>query len=222
MLNAGPNTFFKHKPATAADNDRLYPKVVKGDKAAIEEMILGNMALVTNKVTSYLEQFPQCNHFKDDLISAGHLGLTEAVNKMVASDVTEPNPTGFISVYIQSAIGELMDREAGLRVPGRTYRRKKKKGTAMEVPVKEASIDADHVFQQEALQDPRAVVDLLDEIMGCCETPQEREIVRLRIEGRKDDEVADILGLPKTTAYMLRRGIFARFLERNPEMSGEV
>jgi hypothetical protein len=224
--NNGPGVKFKHAPATRESNDALLPRVVAGDAAAIEEMILANMAMVTKKVTTYLEQFPQCNHLKDDLLSQGYLGLVAGVKSMVGQKITDPNkevnPTGKMSQYIHYYLGEVLDVESAVRVPMRTWQRKRDNGHTIDVPTKESSITVEHVFQKEAAQDPRAVVDLLDEIYGCCENDTEKEIVRLRTEGRKDDEIATILELPKTTTYMMRRGIYQRFLERNPEIRGEV
>lgn len=213
---------FKHKPATRESNDALYTQVVAGDEAAIEEMVLANMAMVTKKVTAYLESFPQCNHLREDLLSQGYVGLVTGVRKMVGQSVPEPNPTGFISLYIHHALGEVFDLEATIRVPQRTWLRKRQEGATITVPTKEYSITSFNTFNRDGERDPRAIVDLTDEVYGCCENSIEKEIVRLRIEGHKDDEIATILGLPKTTTYMMRRGIYARFLERNPEIRGEV
>lgn len=206
-------------PADREMNDRLYPLVVAGNKAAREEMITANMALVTNKVQAYLVRFPQNSHLRDDLISQGFAGLTEAVNNMVGREVQDPNPTGFISQHIQHALGELMDTEATIRIPIRTYIRHK---DTMEPAAKEHSLTVQDVLDREGQQDPRAIVDLRDELEGCCECDLDRDIIRLREEGRSDETIATMLGIPKTTAYMMRRSLYARFLERNPEYQGEV
>lgn len=211
-------------------NDALYPKVVAGDASARNQMIEANMSLVTNKVQAYLSQHPEWNHLRDDLISQGFVGLTQAVNKMAGivseDDIDIPvdvnNPTGLISTYIYHRLGDLIDKELGIRVPGRTFRRKRKAGQMVGVPVKESSLTVEDTFQKDAMADPRAMVDLKDELLGCCESPTERLIVDHRQDGRSDSEIAEILGIPKTTAYMMRRGIYARFLQRNPEYTGEV
>lgn len=215
--------YFDTPPATRESNNRLYPLVVAGDKSAREEMILSNMPMVTVKVRAYLSQFPHCAHLLEDLLSQGYVGLIEAVNSMVGKTAEDPNPTGFMSVYIHHAIGELMDYESAVRVPQRTFLRKKSNGQEIRVPTKEASIGAEHVFEREAQRDPRSLTDLTDEILdGCCENEVEKQIVALRADGRSDADIAAILGIPKTTTYMMRRGIYARFLERNPETKGEV
>ncbi len=215
-------TLYTTTPATRERNCELYPLVVAGDEKAREEMILANMALVTRKVMAYLHHFPHCTSLKDDLLSQGYVGLTEAVNAMVGREVPEPNPTGFMASYIYHAIGEIVDYESGIRVPQRTLLRKKKQGRPVSVPSKEASICSEYVFERDAQRDPRSLTDLKDEILGCCENDIEKKIVGLRADGRSDADIAAILGIPKTTTYMMRRGIYARFLERNPEIKGEV
>ena len=215
---------------TRALNEALYPRVVAGDALARTQMIEANMSLVTNKVQAYLSQHPEWNHLRDDLISEGFVGLTQGVNKMAGiageDDLNIPvdvnNPTGLISTYIYHRLGDLIDKELGIRVPGRTFRRKRKAGEMVGVPVKESSLTVEDTLQEDALVDPRSMVDLQDELIGCCESPTEREIVRHRSEGRSDSDISDILGISKTTTYMMRRGIYARFLQRNPEYDGEV
>lgn len=213
---------FSHAPASRETNDTLYPLVVAGNEKAIEEMILGNMALVTFKVAAYLQQFYQFSYLKDDMLSQGYLGLCMAVRSMVNNPVENPNPTGLISINIHYQIGELLDIEAAIRVPKRTWHRKNTNGQPLAVPKKEGSLTVEDTLQMAATEDPRAMTILMDELMGCCENDTEKELVKLRTEGRKDDEIAGLLGLPKTTTYMMRRGIYARFLERNPEVTGEV
>ena len=60
-----------------------------------------------------------------------------------------------------------------------------------------------------------AVFELRDLIEACCETEEERTIVRMREQGYVDREIAETLDMPLSTTYMLRRGIQERFLERS-------
>lgn len=206
-------------------NDRLYPLVVAGDAAAREEMIQSNMPLVLVKVQSWLGSNPEWSHLRDDLLSQGFVGVTQAVNKMAnpdtEDDVAEPvencNPTGYISLYIYHRLGELIDIEQGIRVPGRSLRRKLGDGSMTAAPVKESSLTVEDLLDAQGQQDPRSMIDLEDEINGCCETATERSIVEHRANGSSDEEIAAILGVSKTTVYMMRREIYARFLSRNQE-----
>ena len=67
-------------------NERLYVRVMAGDEEARQEMIEGNMPLVIAKANSYIRRFPQLAYLRDDLHSAGFLGLVKAVNKMAEHD----------------------------------------------------------------------------------------------------------------------------------------
>ena len=69
-------------PSCTEDNDRLYPFVAAGDAAARTKMIESNMPLVVAKVNAYLVEFPDLAYLRDDLTSAGFVGLTKAVNRM--------------------------------------------------------------------------------------------------------------------------------------------
>jgi hypothetical protein len=55
--------------------------------------------------------------------------------------------------------------------------------------------------------------DLRETLEACCENETELEILRLREEGYVDREIAERLGLPLTTTYVLRRTMYARFLD---------
>ena len=207
-------------------NEELYPLVAAGDRKAMDEMIMLNMALVKHKVDLLLNQYPQYGFLVADLISQGTIGLVQAVNLMAGirkgiegpvPEISEDkfNPTGFIATTIFYRLGELLDAENGIRVPGRSRRRKIKSGFA--VPVKENSIESEYTLDMAGAVDPRATVDLLDEIYGCCDTDQEREIVRHRIEGRSDQEIADIIEISRWSVYMIRQEIEKRFKGRNDE-----
>lgn len=213
---------FNADAATRDENDHLYPRVFAGDEPAIERMIMGNTALVIAKVDDYLREFPAFEHFRDDLKSAGYVAVVEAVRSMVGAYVENPNATGFISQKIYFALGQLIDSEQGIRVPGQTYRKKKAAGKEIRVPLRDGTLEVEHTLQKEGTADPRSMVDLRDELDGCCESDVDRDIIRLREEGLSDADIAERLGIPKTTTYMLRRAIYARFLERNPELRGEA
>lgn len=202
-------------------NDELYPLVVAGDEAARERMIEVNMPLVTNKVDTFLAVFPHLEYLRDDLMSEGFIGLCIAVNKMAEGGPRQnANPTGFMSYKIHYQLGDLADKEAGTGAHPNTLRALRKAGKAAAQQV-EADPDILPPATGDETIDPMAMTDLIDEIESCCEDENELEIVRLRAKGYVDQEIADQLHIPLTTTYMLRRGIYARFLEKSG-MKGEV
>ena len=68
-------------------NNELYPAVVAGDAAAREAMILNNLGLVVTKANALICQVPGVAYLRDDLVSAGNIGLVTAVNQIAAGRV---------------------------------------------------------------------------------------------------------------------------------------
>jgi hypothetical protein len=209
---------------TRARNNELYPLVALADRAAMDEMILLNMAMVKHTVKSFLGRNPSFGYLQQDLVSQATIGLVQAVNKMAGLEDEDqsspkfnkekPNPSSLIGTFIFYRLGELIDSENGLRVPGRTLRRKSK--TGFVVPVKEGTVEASYTLEKEGQTDPRTSVDLIDELEGCCETDQELQIMRQRIRGSDDPEIAEMFSIPRSTVNLIRRQIEQRFRERNP------
>jgi len=194
----------------------------------MDEMILLNSAMVKHTVRKFLEKNPNFAYLQEDLVSHATVGLVKAVNQMAGIpdkdreaippvEMTTPNPTAFLGSYIFFYLGRLIEQESTIRIPNRTRQDRKKRGKDLFIPTKEESIDDNYVFQQEGLIDPRTLVDLVDELMGCCETQTERSMIQHRIEGRSDQDIADILGVPRATVNLMRRQIYERFKGRNDE-----
>jgi len=213
--------------ASAASNDKLWPRVAAGDKAAIKEMIESNMSLAVNKVDSYIGIFPHVEHLRDDLISEGFLGVVEAVNRMAKKGpaVENPNPTGYMSWWVMKSIGIVVDREYANAASTGTVWNHKQSGESIPHQV---TAPAD---LPERSIDPTALTELRDQIDSCCLTDVDRQIIRMRggdpalppseHPNMVDREISAALGVPFTTIYMLRRAIYARFLEKSG-MVGEV
>ena len=70
----------RNEPFTTEQNDEVYRRLVSGDKKARDEMIEGNMALVVHRADEYLRKAPQMAYYRDDMMSAGFVGLCEAVD----------------------------------------------------------------------------------------------------------------------------------------------
>jgi hypothetical protein len=199
------------EPATRKANEALYPLVAAGDRQAKHQMIHSNMGLVMVEVERFLAFLPKFGHLRDDLISHGFVGLVEAVNTMSQRLVQDANPTGLMGLCIRSCFGKVVEAEELVRVPGRTKKRKADQGIVLDTPEKEVSIF--HGESDQFSYDPRRMQDLRETLDACCEDDTDREILRLREEGYVDREIANRLGLPLTTCYVMRRTMYARFLE---------
>jgi len=211
------------EPATKASNDALYKvlttpwySTIAGRTpspgwAAREKMIHSNMGLVISQADHFLVFLPQFKHLRDDLISNGLVGLVDAVNKM-SEEVPGANPTNLMSLSINSALGHAVQKEETIHIPNTTKRRRKKEGQPIKPHERVTSFD-DSNMDQMFSYDPRPMRNLRETLDSCCENETEREILRLREEGHVDREIADILDLPLTTTYVMRRTMYARFLE---------
>lgn len=210
--------------ASQEENDRLYPGVVARDEASINRMIEINMPLVIDKVDTYIACWPSVAHLRDDLIAEGFLGLTTAVRKMSEEGPKEnANATGYISYWIHKSLGAVADSEQRvLGFSARTEKRRQDDGLSTFFPKEIANSESTCALDFEIeYANPMAIPDLWDTIYACCESETDRTIVKMRSEDYNDQEIAERLGLPRTTTYMLRRAIYARFLQKS-EMSGEV
>lgn len=204
-------------PASLEENDALYSAVVAGDEAAKRRMIEGNMPHVLSKVEAYIRCFPSAAYLRDDLVGEGMLGLCKAVAQM-ADGQSVSKPTGYLSSCVQRAIGAVVDLAAGNGASVRTIRNRRRSGQEIAQQVSEEFQMPDEVV------DPTSMTDMRDMLDSCCETDEERAIIRMREEQYpcgSDREIAIALNLPYTTVYMIRREIYGRFLERSG-MRGEV
>ncbi len=194
-------------------NERLYPRVMAGDEQAREEMIESNMPLVIFKVNSFLRRHSPFEHLRDDLHSAGFVGLVQAVNKMAEhGDPPITNPTGYISVAITHEIGKVVAKEENrgfARVPKNDRETGKVPSVTNVLP--ESLLDPG----QEATQE---VIEMRDLLESCCVSDDERTILRMREKGHPDREIADAIGLKHTTTYLLRRELEQRFQQKLHEL----
>lgn len=198
-------------------NNELYSRVMAGDEQARQQMIEGNMALVGNKVNAFIRGHPQAGHLRDDLRSAGYIGLVQAVNAMDKHENPEnPNPTGYLSIAIHREIKRLADGEALISVPDRTQRDARKENRQIKAPTVHQGIPKS--FDDQKQDSPLEVIELRDLLDSCCESDDERTILRMREEGYSDRDIADAIGLSHTTTYMMRRELEKRFQNKLQEL----
>ena len=231
-------------------NDELYPLVAQGNAVAIKSMIEGNMALVIDKVDTYIALHPDVAHIRDDIVSEGFVGLCRAVNKMSTGGLKEhANATGCMSYWIHDSIGRIVDKESGHA--SRFTRKRHREKARAAAKERGDDIDQDKIEDKlphqvpmpkegvvDRVVDPTSLVELRDLIDSCCETDIDRAIVRMREKahhhdldseigtavsshpGMVDKEIANALGIPVTTCFVLRRAIYTRFLAKSG-MKGE-
>jgi hypothetical protein len=187
-------------------NEELFPLVAARDQKSRDALIEANMALVKFKADAYIAMFPHLEYLRDDMIGEGNLSLVEAVDRIRDGVVSNAgNITGYLSIAVQKSIGHLIDNE--LYSSDRTARRDRLNGDEPR-PLHKVP-DSEHVIGELEF-DPRKEVDLLELILGCCETDEERAIVDLRTKGYVDIEVARQLDIPRSTVQLLRLDLYRR------------
>ncbi len=204
------------EPFSREKNNQVYDRLVNGDESARDEMIQGNMALVVVRVEAYLRQSPQYAFLRDDLISAGLVGLCEAVDAMQKRGrVKSANPTGYIYTAIDNHLTETVDEESTIVVPHRTQKRAREEDNPIVCPRAVGAKATESCFSRLSTADVSAGHELKDEIMACCRDDVDVKIVEMRIAGHTDSEIAEAVGLSgHQTISRRRKKIFARLKER--------
>ena len=198
-------------------NNELYSQVMVGDEQARQQMIEGNMALVGSKVNAFIREHPQVAQLRDDLCSAGYVGLVQAVNAMDKHKTPKnPNPTGYLSVAIYREIKRFVDSEAVISVPDRTQRDARKDNRHIKTPAVHQDISESYAVQKKDTS--LEMVELRDLLYSCCNSDDERRILQMREEGYSDRKIADAIGLSHTTTYMMRRELGKRFQNKLQEL----
>jgi hypothetical protein len=199
-------------PSSAEENADLFALVSRGDSAARERMIEGNMSLVVTKVDAHIHCFPTAAYLRDDLTSAGFLGLVWAVNRIAAGEVREnENITGYLSVAIQFEIGHVIDAEINV-APDRTRKRAKANGLTISQP-SILNVDLEEMDFHRTRPDI-AELEMRDLIDSCCECQEERQFVALREQGYKLTEIAEAIGMPLSSTHVMKEELYKRVLAK--------
>jgi RNA polymerase sigma factor (sigma-70 family) len=197
------------EPLDAEKNQVLFKRVAAGDGAAREEMIVGNMPLVVAKVDSVIRCSSALAHLRDDLTSAGFIGLVKAVNRMVAGkgprNKTPSAPVDFIGMWINREIGRLLEEEHFIRVPHTSKERARTGGTELTPPAVCNVIP--ERFEKPSYE---AELETRDLINTCCFTRAERTFFAMREANHTLAEIAEALGVPLHAVSNLARKLRAR------------
>ena len=208
-LVAGLHRATNSETWTAEKNADLHPRVAAGDKKARETMISGNMPLVLSKVEAFIRSFPSIAHLRDDLVSAGCVGLVKAVNKMARGEGprnTDPvAPTDFIGMWINRELGELVDAEHTIRLPARSKYRARANGQELEAP--EVCNAIPERFEVPSYQEELEIRDLID---SCCACEDERAFVAMREAGHTLVDIGAAIGKSRMAVQRMAKQIDAR------------
>lgn len=190
------------EPSNDDHNAALVALVAAGDNEARRRLIEGNMSFVINRVGAYIRHYPDIEHLRDDMTSAGMVGLCKAVNNIPRVH-TVTNATAYLSYWIRREVLRLISAECPPIDPDRDN-------------TDEEETDVEQVSRVDC---GYSLVDLREVIYLCCQTEVERELVRLReIDGLDCSEIAPVIGVARPTAYRMLRRIEQRFNEKMTEI----
>jgi hypothetical protein len=196
------------KPFCKGDNKRLYPLVAAGDTDARRQMIEGNMSLVVTKVDAFLAEWPVFAHLRDDLMSAGFMGLAKAVNKMAAGRRVR-NPTSYLGSAIKREFDYLLESEAPIRVPHSSRFDALKNDEELAAPNVENTLP-----ESQGAQSSIGEVDVRDLFDSCCTCQEERTILGMCAAKHTHAEIAKAIGRPASSTYVMARKVKARIRQK--------
>jgi DNA-binding CsgD family transcriptional regulator len=194
-------------------NNELFPLVVAGDSEARRLLIEENMALVVVKADGLIKQIPNVAYLRDDLVSAGYVGLVEAVNKLPGGKIRVGAFNRLLGKIVTRRMLDLLPVERTIRVP-RVSAEAARKPESVSWNARPIDVPVVYNVLPETLKAPThfSIVDLHDVCEACCQTEAERECLRLRSEGHTLREIANILALPFSTTKLLFSKLRRRIL----------
>ncbi len=198
--------------ATLEDNDALYQSILCGKSGIRQKMIEINMPLVFAKVDDFLARTaPYYDHLRWDLISAGFVGLIEAVDSFYNTKRHVDRPVGLIGAAITNSVIDCACDEATIRVPRRTSRRWRQQGCNKKAPNTVPMTYISLSTESEELQ----LVDAWDALNSICRTDDERTVLRLRHAGYSYPEISATQGVSKPTVCRILQRLNRRYADAN-------
>ena len=217
--------------STIEDNDQLLVRLQAGDTSARQEMIERNMPLVVKCVERMVKKHPKlCKHF-DDLAGTGFLALTEAVDQLAKKKCNTgvaSAPTGYLKTTIYRSLCQEICCSGVIQLPQRTLHRWRQEGKLdaeeVSLPVVESleAIQARQVSETDPLDrnlmqtDPGPEhFEVLEDLLQCCHTDLEREIILLRAQSLTLEEVGQQVGRDQSRVSRILSAIQQRYDSTN-------
>jgi len=138
----------------------------------------------------------------DELVSAAMEGVVVALKKEATSDRRAQ-----VRLEIHKAISTAIEYSEPVRVPHTSDDRIT--GDAQQF-VPRSRMEMPDIASAEA-----ECMELLEEILACCSSELERDIVIERARGLSDSEIATMHGYSRKTIWIIRKEIEARYEQRS-------
>jgi len=192
----------------AEKNAALHRRIVAGDAAAREEMIVGNMPLAVTNVESFIRCFPGMSHLRDDLTSAALTGLVKAVNKLAAGKGPRSTdlsaPVEFIGMWINRELRQLLESESVIHLPARSKYRARAEGEELKAPVV-----CNVIPERFEVPSYEKELEMRDLIESCCTCAEERTFVAMREAAYTLAEIAAAIKMSPASTFRMGKALDA-------------
>ncbi len=175
---------------------KLLKRVRVGNSEAIEKMILGHIRLAFSIVSRYVNSFP---YFVDDLKSAAIMGVVIAVNKIAKNSMdSHDNVTGYIVINVNYVIRREIQNNLAIQSPRNKKVLLVTSGVSWNVRTRHSQLSSQ-------------LYEIWDSVDSLTEDQLEKQILELRSEGHTDNEVAEFLGLSRSSVTRIRKNLFEKY-----------
>lgn len=165
------------------NDEELLERVRAGDTDAFGKMVCTHV-----KIAMYiLKQYVQCYnawHLRDELEGVAYSAIVHAVDRIRKGHLTHTNFRDYVAQFIR------------LHLKNAILKSRKEKQCECDRPNRDAEKDLWEAWQT---------------LFAIVKNETEREIVFLRSQGFVDKEIADKLGVPKTTVFRIRKKLQQRY-----------
>lgn len=189
-------------------------------------------------VREFIADRPSAESLEEDLMQDAAIILIEAVDNY-AKCKQPGNINGYCAQAIRNGLLDAWNESSSELRPHRTTYVRKRKAIESEIAAAREKLKATPDNQalndrmrrlidelDESLNlnvepiveppadyrvDPAKFADLIDDILDCCETDDELEIIELRADGKTDAKIGDEMGCDQKTVQRRRRKIEKKF-----------
>lgn len=197
-------------PDAIPDDEKpgLISEIKGGSIGAGHRVILSHLRMTLSIVGRYMACLDNQSK-SDELVSAAVEGLVSAVNNIRENGLPHDNLTGYLVENVHTYISTAIEKFPTVRIPGRTKRRHKGKFVTPTTAELTDKVIDQH-FDRKISQSSQIEADeMVEQIV---QSPRERQVIELRIEGYKDAEIAKLIGLGTTTVFVIRTQLQERFI----------
>lgn len=191
-----------------------------GNSNVICPLITTHIKLVYQVSKRFIDRIP---NKKDGIISAGFLGLTQAVNKAMYT-LTDTNIRPYIYKFIKGRIQTFIQTDHLINIPYDTFKKMADKDMAYEfmpliIPIDEEELDCtneneylyadtEHDNVGEDTTKHKESFEELFKILAL--TMKEKEVIELLLDGNTHEEIGEILKKSRGYTWALMRTVKTR------------